>query len=121
MKTKFFDLAQKVSKKSEHKQFRMGCVIVYKNKVVSLGINSYKTHTKATTPYKTLHAELDAIISADRKELKNCDLYIYRELSDGTLAIAKPCNYCQVAIFKAGIRQVFYTDNGQYKEMLLTD
>lgn len=121
MKIKFFDLAQKVSKKSTHRQFHLGSVIVKKNKVISIGFNQAKTHPKSTHRYNQIHAELDAIISAERKELRNCDIYIYREQADGRLAISKPCSYCESAILKAGIRRVFYTDDGQYKQLILKD
>jgi deoxycytidylate deaminase len=113
MKLKFFDLAKKLSKKSSHPQYKLGCVIVRGNEIVSIGFNQLKTHPKSVTPYKQLHAEINAVLSADKKDLSNCEVYVYREHHDGSLALSKPCQYCQAVLESVGIEKVYYThDNG---------
>lgn len=109
MKNKFFDLAKKLSKKSQHHSYKMGCVIVNKNKVVSLGINKIKTHTKSPHRFKMLHAEIDAVLGIDQEELKGCTAYVYRGTKDGKPAMSKPCPACQTILKEAGIKQVYYT------------
>lgn len=117
MKMKFFDLARKLAKCSNHPKCKLGAVIVRKNRVISMGVNKLKTHPRSNNKYKTLHAEIAAIISADRKDLRGADIYVYRENIYG-LAMAKPCESCMLAIQEAGIKNIYYTTYGGYKHEL---
>lgn len=119
MKPKFFDLARKLSKKSEHHQHHLGCVIVNGNKVIGLGFNKNKTHTKALTEFKTLHAEVSAIINADEEDLIGSEAYVYRETKLGKLGLSKPCSYCENMLRSVGISKVYYTSPEGYKEEIL--
>jgi deoxycytidylate deaminase len=121
MKPKFFDLAKKMSLHSTHHQFRIGCAIVRGNQIVSLGFNKIKTHPKAKTPYRQLHAEITAILAADKRDLRGCEVYTFREHKDGTLAIAKPCVHCQMALAEVGIGKAHFTTDGGHEEMTLSD
>ena len=40
-------------------------------------------------------------------------IYIYRELRDGTLAMARPCQACLAAIKQMGIKHIHYTTDGE--------
>jgi deoxycytidylate deaminase len=117
MKPKHCDVAVKMAQKSDYK-FRVGCVIVRGSKIVSFGWNDgVKTHTKSNHPFKSLHAEADAIISARREDLSGCSAYVARLRKDGSIAIAKPCQFCEAMLRKVGIKQVFYTtDDGWVSE-----
>lgn len=121
MKLKHFDLARKLSKKSNHPKFKLGCVIVRGNKIVSIGFNQLKTHPKSVTPYRQLHAELSAILDIEKSILKGCQAYVYREHADGTLAPSRPCQYCRAALSSVGIERVFFTDDSGYKVAELND
>lgn len=121
MKPKFFDLAKKMSQFSTHPQFKIGCVIVRGNNILSLSANKLKSHPLAKTPYNQLHAEIGAILSNDKQTLKGSTAYTYRQHKDGTLAMAKPCIYCQAALVEIGIKRVFFTSDNGYEEMQLID
>lgn len=119
MKNKYFKLAKKLSFKSDYCH-QLGAVVVKKNKVLGIGFNKpHKTSPKSLHPFKTVHAELDAILDCNRKAVKGSVIYVYREFKDGTPANSKPCQYCEIMLKRAGIKKVFYTDNGQYKEIAL--
>jgi tRNA(adenine34) deaminase len=86
--------------KQAKKAFRMGevpigCVIVYKDKIIGRGYN--KRNTKKTT---LAHAELMAIDKASKAmgdwRLEDCILYVTLE----------PCPMCAGAIVQARIKQV---------------
>lgn len=112
MKLKYFKLAQNVASKSSSYP-KMGCVIVKKNRVVSVGFNNReKTHPKSKTMGHTLHAELHAIIGVDPADLKGAHVYVFREHLNGDLAMAKPCAVCHAVLSAAGVRRVFYTTYG---------
>ena len=108
MNLKFFDLAKKVSKLSNHKHHKIGSVIVRGGKVISVGTNNIKTHPKSPHPFFSLHAEMAAILLA-KQDLKGCDLYVFREIKNGALALSRPCQYCMELITTSGIKEVHYT------------
>lgn len=96
----------------------MSSALVYKGKIITLGVAQYKSHPMAKMFSKNneacyLHAEIDAIRKVkDKSFLSYCDLYICRlkykgdKMVDG---LAKPCVGCQKAIDKFKIKRVFYT------------
>lgn len=116
MKSRFFDIAKAASKHSDHPAHKLGAVIVKGNKVVSVGFNKNKTHTKSNHAWKRLHAEISAIIKA-KQDLTGCSIYVYRETKNGDLGMSKPCPSCFSAIRESGIKIVYYTtETGFTKE-----
>lgn len=104
----------------------MGCVLVKKNKVISTGFNSTKTHPIQkmynkeryecdTTPH-TIHAEVSAISHVIHKNINwsNVEVYIYREHKNGNLAMARPCKACMKLIQNLGIKRIHYTTSEGY-------
>ena len=114
-KMKFFQEAKKASLKSQSVP-QMGAALVKNNKLLSWGYNEMKkTHPKATSPFRTLHAEVDAILGIPLKDLPGCDVYVYREFKNGKAALAKPCPSCYHTLRKYGIRRVFYTTSSGWE------
>jgi len=103
--------------------FRLAAGVIYRNILVSVGVNSYKTDPFqarfGTTVHAIhLHAEVAAIKNALRNlsvdELHKATLIVVRvkkrehdKLYEAT--IAKPCSGCQRCIAEFGIKNVFYT------------
>jgi deoxycytidylate deaminase len=112
---KFIEAARAVALLSPgvgaNNNFRLGCVLVNKNMVVSSGFNSYKTHPALyyLTKYPYLHAEQAAILKRGLDNCKGLDMYVVRILKDGTLATSKPCKVCASMIKDVGIRRVVWT------------
>lgn len=102
-------LANKLAHKSQHKH-KLGAVLFKNNKILSVGFNQLKTHPKSTHPYKTIHAEMQAIFSCPVRSLNGASLYVCRVSSSG-IAMAKPCEHCEQLIRSTGIKQVYYTIN----------
>jgi deoxycytidylate deaminase len=119
MKIRYFDLAKKLTAKSTHHSHAIGCVIVQKNRVVSVGWNEMKTHSKSLHAYKSRHAEFNAILNTPLEDLQRATAYVYRAHKDGSLALAKPCSSCLKTLQLAGIKKVCYsTENGYMEENL---
>ena len=116
---KFIKLLRKLASCSDHHQHKLSCIIVNKNKVVSVGYNQIKTHPKATTRYNMLHAEINALLAANCAEIRGCTAYIFRECRNGHLAMARPCEGCYKALYNAGIRKIIYTLYNTWKEETL--
>lgn len=117
----FLDRAAKVALKSPmtHKH---GCVIVCDGEIIAEGYNFYYTHMFHKF---SIHAEVDALNKLKRKALSkkslhDCELYVVRiaqALSfQHCLMYSKPCNDCQKAIRKSGVKRVYYSTSCEYEE-----
>jgi hypothetical protein len=110
---------------------RLAACLVYKNNIISYGINQMKSHPfqarfSRNSESIYLHAETDCIKNAlriiDINEISKSTLYIcrikYCDTSKKQLiwGLSKPCNGCAKAIATFNIKNVVYTcDNGFYK------
>lgn len=111
---KYFELAKSLSKRSDHHSHHIGCVMVRRNKIYSVGWNKLKTHPKSNHPYFSLHAELHAIINMPKKTIKELEIFLYRETKAGVPAISKPCETCHAALKEIGVKKVHYSNKGTY-------
>lgn len=103
---------------------KIAAAILLKNKIISIGVNSYKTHpiqAKFATNKGLsihLHAEIAAIKNAmyhiSIEEFKKTSLLICRakiDIQTGKyiFGLAKPCVGCQRAIVEFNIKNVWYS------------
>jgi len=114
---------------------RHAAAIVYKNQIISYGVNQKKSH-----PFHSrfsehddaifLHAETDAIKNALRQisedDMEKATLYVCRVKYDSngpgkklTWGNSKPCIGCQRAIANFGIKDVIYSNDGDGNHSLL--
>lgn len=126
-----FRLARECSLKSDYSgrgRARIGAVISYKGTVLAKGFNTDRTHTDQAKYNKwrfkktdnrylpdKCHAECAAISKIKYLDIdfSRAHLYIYRELRDGSIAMARPCPACMAAIKEMGIKTIHYTtDSG---------
>jgi len=103
--------------------FRLAAGVVYKNMLVSVGVNSYKTDPFQARYGKHehaihLHAEVSAIKNALRQlnveDLQKASLIVVRvkrkdHKAPYEPAIARPCTGCLRCIVEFGIKNVYYT------------
>lgn len=117
MKSRYFDIAKKMSKFSDHPQHKIGACIIYKSRIVSMGFNRMRTNPNSTTYNQHTHCELDCVLRADRDKLKGATIYIYRENRHGVPSNSKPCPFCHELLKKVKIKTVIYSyDGGFVKE-----
>jgi len=137
---KFFQKAKEVAEKSEYPLFKLGCIIVYKGKVVGSGVNSTKTcpeqkfynrryrkfNVGTKPPVDSIHAEMAAIRSvpytvSQEMDWSHAKVFIYR-ISPGKLSghgMARSCPGCLQALKDKGVRKLYYTtDDGMCFEDL---
>ena len=123
----YFKAAKAMAEMSKFKQVKMGCVVVYKHKIISSGCNGYKTNPiqKKYNKYRfyeddgqhSVHAEVDALlplIGRNDIDFSHVSLYVYREYKNGNLALARCCNSCMELIKSLGIKNIYYTNHGGY-------
>lgn len=104
-------IADKQTSKSDHKQHKLGAVIVKGNRILSTGHNQMRPYGKRKTT--TLHAEEAAIKKLlDRRDLGSLigsDLYVTRRTRGGAIGNACPCSRCMDLIKSVGIRNIVYS------------
>lgn len=115
---RFLKLAKKESTKSNHADYKIGCVITKKSQIIATGYNLYKTHTKSPHPYKSIHAEFMAAMNAGF-DLSGCTVYVFREHKNGTWAMARPCSSCWKFLMKCGAKRTIYSCNGSFVEEIM--
>lgn len=109
----FMGVALLSAKRSKDPSTQIGCCIVSPdNIIVSVGYNGLPKNCsddeypwerqgdsleKVKYPY-IVHAELNAILNAGGRDLRNCKLYCSMH----------PCNECAKAIIQSGIKEVYY-------------
>lgn len=115
---------------------RIGCIVVYKGSILAKGYNTNRTHTYQARfnkiRYKEngnnylpekMHAEISVLqrIKYLDIDFSRVHLYIYRELKNGHIALAKPCPACMAAIKQMGIKHIHYTsyDGFVYEKLVL--
>lgn len=126
-----FRLARECSFKSDYTgggRARIGCVVTYRGTVLAKGWNTDKTHTEQKKfnvwRYKDCgnkylpekcHSEVASLVKIKYLDIdfSRVHIYIYRELRDGTLAMARPCSACMAAIKQMGIKHIHYTTDGE--------
>lgn len=107
--TYFLDIAETVSKRSTCDRLHVGCVIVKDKHIVSTGYNgSIKGHdhcddvghllNEENRCIRTIHAEQNAIIFADRDELDGATAYVTHE----------PCETCTKLLIQSGIKRIVF-------------
>lgn len=111
----FLSMAKTASRKSDHAQHRMGCVIAKGNKVLGTGHNVVKTHPRSPHKYKNIHAEFMAALNANY-DIKGATVYVYRQIKDGTPAVARPCPDCWKFLLECGVKEVVYSFEGSFKQ-----
>lgn len=123
---KFLNMAGDLAELSTYKRYQIGCIVVYKNKIISTGFNSNKTHPiqkkynierniPDVSPHK-MHAEVNAlknIIELD-VDWNRVYIYIYRKRKDQKFGLSRPCQSCMALINDIGIKNIVYTTNYGY-------
>lgn len=99
-----------------HGRCRHVSFLVCRNKIQSIGLNSYiKTHTKAAQFGHfgaNIHSELGAIVNAPKNlDINRMTLYNIRIKTNGIVSLAAPCSCCTKLILAYNIRRVYYTNN----------
>jgi len=103
--------------KEDTKTFYVASAVLdHKGRILSIAANSErKTHPLMKIYSEAiggkhkiyLHAEIAALVK-NRGDAES--IIVIRVTRHKTLALAKPCPICQMAIEKAGIQRIYYTD-----------
>lgn len=121
----YLDIADKVATRSTCDRLSVGCVIVKNNRIISTGYNgsiSDKEHCDDVGHLyndegrciRTIHAEQNALLFAEREELKDATVYVSHQ----------PCENCAKLLVQAGVSKVVFkheyknTDSAFFLDMI---
>jgi deoxycytidylate deaminase len=110
-----FRIAEREAMKSDHRQHKLGAVIVKGGNILATGYNQLRPSSILKTP--TIHAEAAAILQLLKgkrlADLAGSTMYITRFTRGGAVGLAKPCAHCMALIRSVGISRIIYTtDHG---------
>lgn len=120
----YFHLAHNACFYSDNHKARLGAILVYKNKVLSVGWNQNKTsplqktlnrergyNVEASNAYNSLHAEVSCLSSIMDLDIdwNKANLFVYRIKKNGDSGYARPCQGCQALIKSLGIKNIYYS------------
>lgn len=109
------DEAIKQCIKSSYK-YRMGAVVIYKGNIVGKGCNIVHSNGIAS---EGKHAEIGALINTKTRYRNGSTVYVCRLTKSGELALAKPCEACQIIMRKMGVKYVWYSTSNEWLRMTL--
>ena len=133
MKMRFFREAKKESFLSDYDGQHLGAVAVYGDKIIlAKAHNSNKTNTTQYFYNRYRIEQKSNIMSKPPRSHAECNLYrkirfldidfsrvsvyIYRELKNGELGIARCCPACMAALKSLGVKKICYTTDDGYAE-----
>ena len=117
----FMGVAMLAARRSKDPSTQVGaCIVSEDNIIISTGYNGMPKgcsddefpwarsgeETQTKYPY-VVHAELNAILNANGRDLRNSKLYV----------ALFPCNECAKAIIQSGVREVVYLSD-KYKDTM---
>ena len=128
----YLNIADAVLERSTCLRRKYGAVIVKDDEIIATGYNGaprgmknccdigYCERERQHIPHgenyekcKSVHAEMNAIISAPRREMIGATLYLAGKEADGSpIYDAKPCLMCERLIMNAGIKEVISRKEG---------
>ena len=116
----FLQKAGEIALKSNMQQ-KHGAIVVYKNKIIASGYNERCDYMYENF---SIHAEVAAIskLFHNKKILESCDIYVVRIACvtfDNCLKNSKPCKSCTNFIKKHNLRNIYYSTNFKYDEMIM--
>ena len=127
---KYFNHAKHVADMSSFTRTPVGCVAVYKNKILSVGFNSHKTSPlqfkynqyrdfdidSAKDYVAATHAETSCLSQIRNLDIdwRKVELYVYRKCRSREHGMARPCPACKKMITDIGIKKIFYTGDDSY-------
>lgn len=140
MKMRFFKFAREAMLKADYtgrgSSPRLGAVAVYKGAIIGEAWNTNKTsplqaryneyrYHNPSLPDKQ-HCE-NLLVQrirwrfGDSLDWRRVHIYLYRELKNGKLAMARPCTACFHLLRDLGVRKVYYTTENGYVEERFDD
>lgn len=132
---RLINLSDDIESDRPYGRVKMVAFLVYKNKILSFGVNSEKTSfyqyrmrcktdiDQSNFIYDKTHAEIAAIkkIHLSFNDWEHVEIFIVSKKKDNSFRLSRPCPICEKTIKDLGIKKVYYTNSygGVTKEIFL--
>ena len=136
----YLNIAKEVAKRGTCIRRNYGAVIVKNDEIISTGYTGSPRGCKNCIDTgkcvrieknipgkqryelcKSVHAEMNAIISAPRRDMIGAELFLVGLNPDGTIHNASPCDLCKKMIINAGIDTVYALNENNLIDKITTD
>lgn len=107
----YIDQAIKVAKRSSHKKFMMGAVVVNRQGEIIANGWQHSGTWRMRELYST-HAELHCLFKLRhmKGQLDDCEIYVAGVArKSGNIVRAAPCIRCATSLFHAGFKHVYFS------------
>jgi tRNA(Arg) A34 adenosine deaminase TadA len=92
--------------------YKLGAVVVSGNRLLATGFNRKRNDPRFCERGWSIHAEVSALKRIKQGALRpNTTIYVARVTRAGRIAMAKPCETCEKAVYDSGIKRIIYTTN----------
>lgn len=129
----YLNIAKAVSRRSSCITRQYGAVVVKQGEIIATGYNGSprgcenccdigycKRHSSGSHSHndgnydscESVHAEMNALLSASRKDMIGATLYLYGSENNNTI-VCEPCPICKRLIKNAGIAAVICSKNDE--------
>lgn len=117
MASKVYEVAKEMALNNGH-QFHLAALLWRRGKLIRIGINSDRSNPSFTRFYEDgtsscTHAEMDALEVARPGDY----LEVIRWKKNGKIAMAKPCEYCQLRIRRLDINVRYTDEHGKWARL----
>jgi deoxycytidylate deaminase len=110
---KMMQIARQESLKSTHKKARIGVVVSKSSSILAKGFNKMRHCSVGSIRYAewrdSIHAERDALRKIDKENLSGASIFIYRELRNGDVGLAFPCESCYRMIKEMALSRIYFS------------
>lgn len=92
--------------------YKHSALLLYNNKIVSIGYNRHVSHDRDIQKRWTIHAEVDCLVKLPRRLRSKCKemtMYVIRVDKEGHLRLSEPCFKCNELIKKYTVKKVCYS------------
>ncbi len=138
----YLDIAQTVTERGTCLRRNFGCIIVKNDEIISTGYTGaprgrkncidlqFCYREKMGVPRgqmyekcRSVHAEMNAIISASRRDMLGAEMFIVGKsyLDKELVADANSCSICKRLIINAGIEKVYIRDDASTYRVICTE
>lgn len=110
-------------RRDKHSTRTFHATFIYKGpKILSIGVNSAKTHPRALKYnyhcQPNTHSELSALLKLGREDCTDLTFVNVRLTKDGKTGVSRPCKGCLDMLNQVGFKRIIYSINdGRFIEL----
>ena len=93
-------------------QWKVGAVVYRGSRILGVGTNDMvRTAPQSPHPYKTRHAEFNALGDVEQAEWRSASIYVHRVGRDGKTHNSRPCQFCAKMLALAELRRIEWSED----------